>query len=57
MAPGRNDCRETDVVGSHKKEKKGEISMKKLIAFLKALQKAFKEANVDFVALSNEIIG
>lgn len=31
--------------------------MKKLIAFLKALQKAFRNANIDFVALSNEIIG
>jgi hypothetical protein len=31
--------------------------MKKLIAFLKALQKAFEEANIDFVALSNEIMG
>ena len=31
--------------------------MKKIIAVLKALQKAFKEANIDFVALSNEIIG
>ena len=31
--------------------------MKKLIAILKAFRKAFKEANVDFVALSNEIMG
>jgi len=31
--------------------------MKKLIAVLKVFRKAFKEANVDFVSLSNEIIG
>ena len=31
--------------------------MKKIIALLKAIREAFKEANIDFVALSNEIIG
>lgn len=31
--------------------------MKKLVALLKAIRKAFKEANIDFVALSNEIMG
>lgn len=31
--------------------------MKKIIAALKAFLKAFKDANIDFVAMSNEIIG
>lgn len=31
--------------------------MKKIIALWKAFRKAFKEANIDFVALNNEIMG